>query len=111
MSGKRPEYEALVAAIGGEDRSPRHDSITLPRIFTYVMPGKNGNGDEESRHRHRQDTDNQLLQLREWCANAGHEIVEEYVEHVSGGKGKDKRSEFARMLENAHRRRFDLVLC
>jgi DNA invertase Pin-like site-specific DNA recombinase len=73
--------------------------------------GKNGNGDEESRRRHRQDTDNQLLQLREWCAVAGHEIVEEYVEHASGGKGKDKRTEFARMLEDAHRRQFDIVLC
>ena len=40
-----------------------------------------------------QDTDNQLLQLREWCANAGHEIVDEYVDRVSGGKGKDKRPE------------------
>ena len=73
--------------------------------------GKNGKGDEESRRRHRQDTDNQLLQLRDWCANAGHEIVAEYVEQVSGGKGKDKRTEFARMLEDAHRRRFDIVLC
>src|SRR6516165_5231828 len=56
--------------------------------------GKNGNGDEQSRRRHRQDTDNQLFHLREWCSKAGHEIVEEYVEQVSGGAGKEKRSEF-----------------
>jgi hypothetical protein len=31
--------------------------------------GKNGNGDEASRH-HYQDADNQLLQLREWCGKA-----------------------------------------
>ena len=60
--------------------------------------GKNGNCDEESRSRHYQDTDNQLLQLREWCANAGHEIVEEYVDRLSGAKGKDKRPEFARRI-------------
>src|SRR6516225_11344642 len=73
--------------------------------------GKNGNGDEESRSRHYQDTDNQLLQLREWCASAGHEIVDEYVDRISGAKGKDKRPEFARMFDDAHKRRFDIVLC
>src|SRR5215469_10386429 len=52
--------------------------------------GKNGNGDEQSRRQHRQDTDNQLFQLREWCAKAGHEIVEEYVEQISGGAGKGR---------------------
>jgi len=72
---------------------------------------KNGNSDEQSRRRHRQDTDNQLFQLREWCAKTGHEIVEEYVEQISGGAGKEKRSEFARMFEDAHKRRFDIVLC
>ena len=72
---------------------------------------KNGNSDEQSRRRHRQDTDNQLFQLQEWCAKTGHEIVEEYVEQISGGAGKEKRSEFARMFEDAHKRRFDIVLC
>src|SRR6516164_8332342 len=73
--------------------------------------GKNGNSDEQSRRRHRQDTDNQLFQLREWCAKTGHEIVEEYVEQISGGAGKEKRSEFARMFEDARKWRFDIVLC
>ena len=48
--------------------------------------------------------------LREWCANAGHVIVHEYVERVSGGKGKEGRPEFARMLDDAHRRQFAIVL-
>jgi DNA invertase Pin-like site-specific DNA recombinase len=43
--------------------------------------------------------------------DAGHAIVREYVERVSGGKGKDKRTEFARMLDDAHKRQFDIVLC
>ena len=79
----------------------------LKRVAIYARVstnGKNGNG-------HRQDTDNQLLQLREWCASAGHEIVEEYVEQVSGSKGKDERPEFARMFDDASKHRFDIVLC
>src|SRR5215831_13837131 len=79
----------------------------VKRVAIYARVstnGKNGNG-------HRQDTDNQLLQLREWCASAGHEIVEKYVERVSGGKGKDERPEFARMFDDASKHRFDIVLC
>jgi DNA invertase Pin-like site-specific DNA recombinase len=60
--------------------------------------------------RHYQDLDNQLLKLQEWCGKAGHEIVEEYVERVNGGKGKPNRSEFARMFEAAHKQHFDIVL-
>ena len=66
--------------------------------------GKNGNGRGE------QDTDNQLLALREWCDKSGHEVVEEYVERKSGGKGADKRTELAKLLDDAHQRRFDIVL-
>ena len=88
------------------------DSAMRVAIYARVSTNwKNGNSDEQSRRRHRQDTDNQLFQLREWCAKAGHEIVEEYVEQISGGTGKEKRLEFARMFEDAHKRRFDIVLC
>ena len=50
----------------------------MVRVAIYARVstnGKNGNGDEDSGRRHYQDTDNQLLQLREWCASAGHETV------------------------------------
>jgi DNA invertase Pin-like site-specific DNA recombinase len=57
-----------------------------------------------------QDPENQLAQLRTWCAAAGHEIGAEYVDHASGGKGASKRPQFAAMLEAAHRRRFDVLL-
>ena len=86
----------------------------MVRVAIYARVstnGKNGNGDEDSGRRHSQDTDNQLLQLREWCASTGHEIVDEYVDRISGAKGKDKRPEFARMFDDAHKRRFDIVLC
>jgi DNA invertase Pin-like site-specific DNA recombinase len=57
-----------------------------------------------------QDPENQLAQLRAWCAAAGHLIVAEFVDHVSGSKGADKRPQFAAMLDAAHRRQFDILL-
>jgi DNA invertase Pin-like site-specific DNA recombinase len=41
-------------------------------------------------------------------ASAGHQIVEEYVDLESGRSAK--RKAFARLFEDAHRRRFDCVV-
>ena len=57
-----------------------------------------------------QDPENQLRQLRQWCANAGHELVHEYVDHESGRKGVNSRKQFAALFEDAHKRKFDCVL-
>jgi len=57
-----------------------------------------------------QDPENQLAQLRAWCTAADHTIVAEFVDRVSGAKGAAKRSQFAAMLDAAHRRQFDLLL-
>jgi DNA invertase Pin-like site-specific DNA recombinase len=57
-----------------------------------------------------QDPENQLRQLRAWCANAGHEIVHEYIDHESGRKGTKGRKQFAALFDDAHKRRFDCVL-
>ena len=57
-----------------------------------------------------QDPDNQLLELRAWCANAGHPIAGEYVDRESGRKGADKRPQFADLLDDAAKRKFDCVL-
>jgi DNA invertase Pin-like site-specific DNA recombinase len=57
-----------------------------------------------------QDPENQLRELRAWCASAGHAIVREYVDHESGRKGADRRRQFAALFEGASRRKFDLVL-
>jgi DNA invertase Pin-like site-specific DNA recombinase len=51
-----------------------------------------------------QDLENQLRQLQDWSASAGHQIVREYVDSASGGKGADKRPELAAMLADAHKR-------
>ena len=57
-----------------------------------------------------QDPENQLGQLRHWCASVGHELVHEYVDHESGRKGAKDRKQFAALFEDAHKRNFDCVL-
>jgi DNA invertase Pin-like site-specific DNA recombinase len=57
-----------------------------------------------------QDPENQLRQLRQWCASAGHELVHEYVDHESGRKGVSGRKQFAALFEEAHKRKFDCIL-
>jgi DNA invertase Pin-like site-specific DNA recombinase len=58
----------------------------------------------------RQDPENQLRQLRGWCARMGHPVVREYVEHENGGKGIEYRKQLAAMFADAARREFDLLL-
>jgi DNA invertase Pin-like site-specific DNA recombinase len=56
----------------------------------------------------RQDTENQLIQLRDYCTKQGWQITGEYVDHESGGTSK--RPHFQRMFADARVRKFDLVL-
>jgi DNA invertase Pin-like site-specific DNA recombinase len=56
----------------------------------------------------RQDTDNQRLQLRQFCASQGWEIVREYEDQESGGTSA--RAQFQTMLRDASQRRFDVLL-
>lgn len=55
-----------------------------------------------------QTTDNQLFRLREVAARAGYEVVGEYVETASGASLT--RPEMDRMMKDAARRRFDVLL-
>jgi DNA invertase Pin-like site-specific DNA recombinase len=58
-----------------------------------------------------QTTDNQLVALREVAARRGWEVAETYADHgISGAKGRDKRPGFDRMLKDASRRKFDVVM-
>src|SRR5579872_3868321 len=56
----------------------------------------------------RQDTENQLIALRDYCAKQGWAIAEEYVDHETGGHSR--RPHFQRMFADARARKFDLVL-
>jgi DNA invertase Pin-like site-specific DNA recombinase len=56
----------------------------------------------------KQDTENQLAQLREFAQAQKWTIVHEYVDRATG-KHSD-REQFQRLFEDASRRKFDLVL-
>ena len=56
-----------------------------------------------------QDVENQLLQLREYCRLRGHEVYKEYTENITG-TGKKKRPMFEEMMQDARRRKFDIIL-
>jgi DNA invertase Pin-like site-specific DNA recombinase len=57
----------------------------------------------------KQDNGNQLIQLREFAAKEGWEIVAEYVDTVSGS-GKRDRAAFEKMMLAASQRKFDVLL-
>jgi len=54
------------------------------------------------------DNTNQLLILRDYCQKMNFEIHDEYVDIISGGSAH--KPEFARMMNEASKRRFDMVL-
>ena len=56
----------------------------------------------------RQDTENQLRQVRDFAATQGWTVVQEYVDRASG-KGGD-REQFQKMFAAASRREFDCLL-
>ena len=56
----------------------------------------------------RQDTENQLIQLREYCSKQGWQIVAEYIDHETGAISR--RPQFQRMFADAYLRKFDLVV-
>src|SRR5687768_3738994 len=56
----------------------------------------------------RQDTDNQLAHLRQFCATQGWTVVHEYVDRATG-KHSD-REQFQRLFQDASQRKFDVVL-
>jgi DNA invertase Pin-like site-specific DNA recombinase len=55
-----------------------------------------------------QETENQLVQLREFATKQGWQIAREYIDRETGGTSD--RAEFQVMFADANRRRFDLVL-
>jgi DNA invertase Pin-like site-specific DNA recombinase len=55
-----------------------------------------------------QETENQLVQLREFAAKQNLQITREYIDRETGGTSD--RAEFQAMFSDASRRKFDLVL-
>ena len=57
-----------------------------------------------------QSNESGLEELRSICEKSDYEIVEEYVEVVSGSKGKDDRKELTRMLSDCKKRKFEKLI-
>ncbi len=57
-----------------------------------------------------QDPENQLRELRRWCKANGYAIFAEYVDKESGRKGAGDREQLRRMMEDAARNQFDLLV-
>jgi DNA invertase Pin-like site-specific DNA recombinase len=58
-----------------------------------------------------QDPETQLRALRQVAERAGWHVVEEYIDHgISGAKGRDQRAAFDRLLKDATRRKFDIIM-
>jgi DNA invertase Pin-like site-specific DNA recombinase len=58
----------------------------------------------------KQDVENQLLQLRNYCCDQSYAIYKEYMDNESGRKGRRERSGFGSLFKDARQRKFDLVL-
>jgi len=58
--------------------------------------------------RDKQETLNQLAQLREFCRRQGWLVVAEYIDHETGSVST--RAEFQKMLLHASQRKFDVLL-
>jgi len=56
-----------------------------------------------------QDVENQLMQLRSYCKAKGHDVYKEYSENITG-TGKKRRPAFEEMMEDARKRKFDMLL-
>jgi DNA invertase Pin-like site-specific DNA recombinase len=56
-----------------------------------------------------QDVENQLIQLRAYCKAREYTVYKEYTEHITG-TGKKRRPVFEEMLEDARKRKFDILL-
>jgi DNA invertase Pin-like site-specific DNA recombinase len=80
--------------------SPSGDKPLMTRCAIYARVSTKDKG---------QDTENQLLQLREFCARSNWTITHEFLDHVSG-KSSENRPRFQALLDGARRRDFDLVL-
>jgi len=70
------------------------------RVALYARVSTKNNG---------QDPETQLIGLREYAGHRGMTVTDEYVDiGISGAK--DRRPELDRLMTDARRRRFDIVL-
>jgi len=56
-----------------------------------------------------QETENQLLELRDFCAKRGDTLIREYVDEAVSGKAL-RKPQLDDLLRDAHRRDFDTII-
>ena len=56
----------------------------------------------------KQESENQLLELREYCKKSDFEVYKEYIDIISGKE--DKRPNWDQLFIDAHKKKFDIVL-
>jgi DNA invertase Pin-like site-specific DNA recombinase len=92
---------------------------TRPSADAYCLTLRNGLGGKEMSRAAlylrvsttEQTTDNQERELLEVASRMGHEIVGVYRDHgISGARARDGRPAFDRLLVDATRRRFDVIM-
>src|ERR1035441_6495473 len=96
---RSPWRAARRGNVFGEEMS----RVSLPRPSADMLYARVSTKDKG------QDTENQLDQLRDFCAKQDWTVTHEYVDHVSG-KTADKRPQFQAMFAAASRHEFDMVL-
>lgn len=69
------------------------------KIATYIRISTNSS---------RQETDNQIIPLKEWAQRLSGEFIAEYVDEASGSKSDRKALQM--LLEDARMRKFDTLL-
>jgi DNA invertase Pin-like site-specific DNA recombinase len=74
-------------------------SAILQRAAIYARVSTTGNG---------QSPEMQLRELREYCERRGWTVAGEYVDAGISG-AKDRRPELDRLMQDAHKRRFDVI--
>ena len=57
-----------------------------------------------------QDPEMQTRELREYCDRRGWEVIGEYVDRGISG-AKDSRPQLNRLMEDAHKRLFEVAIC
>jgi DNA invertase Pin-like site-specific DNA recombinase len=56
----------------------------------------------------KQESENQLIELREFCNSSNYQIFHEYIDIISGKE--DSRPNWDQLFIDAHRKKFDIVL-
>lgn len=73
----------------------------VQKVAIYIRVSKKDNS---------QDTENQLLQLQEFCKTNNYTIHKIYKDNESGKKGREERKGFDELFKDARAKKFNLVL-